>query len=130
MKKRILFSELITCLLMAIWAAPAPAVNTVTVSGNVISITAIDSDWSWDDDFPNHLAGLRISSIQFVPGADDDRAIIEEGDDSGPEAFDSDTCSINQPRIKYFNGTQLRPVLDFDAGTYSTGAKVIIIIGN
>lgn len=127
MKKQL--NYLLIAVAITLLAIPAMAANTITASGNVITITSIDSDWTWSDtisstDYPY---GIKLVSITFVPGAASDRCIVKEGSDSGPPFFDSDEMTDNDPRGWPYHQTILKPMLDVSAGTYSAGSKVIII---
>lgn len=103
------------------------AANTVTISGNVITISTIDSDWSWSDDYPSS-ATLPIGGIIFVPGATDDVCVIKEGSAAGAELFEVRSADVYDQKGFSYGGAKLRPVLDVSAGTYSAGSKVVIII--
>lgn len=105
------------------------AANTVTVTGNVIEITDIDSDWSWSDSFPSHES-LPIGAVIFKPGAADDQCVLEEATTSGASFFDVTASDEYSEKGMNFSGARLRPVLDFSDGTYSAGSKVIIIIND
>ncbi len=103
--------------------------NQVDRTKNVITISSIDSDWSWSDTFPNYNE-VRLQQIRFYPGAVDDVCIIKEGSDSATAAHVFEyTASVDTlPAVDYYHGTGSSPVLDFSAGTYSSGSSVTIII--
>lgn len=112
--------------LFAFLSFEAQAANTVTRTGNVIYITDIDSDWSWSDTFPNY-GKILVKSIQFNGAQADDQCVIKEATDSGAPLFDVTVEDAYDQRFKPF-GVLLRPVLDYSAGTYTAGSKVIIIL--
>ena len=123
--KKFLFITFLIFFLFSTWAAYAE--NTINRRGNAITISSIDSDWSWSDTFPNY-ARIKIVSIQFNGGAADDQCVIKNQLDTGPHIFDVTVADTYDQRYKLYMGTSLQPVLDYDAGTYSAGATVIFII--
>ncbi len=119
MKKLIL----IVFVLFFLFSGIAVAANTITPTGNFVTIEDIDSDWSWSDQFPNYPRVFLIG-IQFNPGAADDQCVIKEGSDTGSDIMDVTAESAYDERYKPV-GVESRPVLDYSAGTYSAGSKVI-----
>lgn len=101
--------------------------NTVVRNGNVIEISDIDSDWSWSDTFPQYPQ-MPVVSIQFNGAAADDQCVIKNATDTGPALFDVLVVDEYDQRYKLFNGTLLKPVLDYSAGTYTAGSTVILIL--
>lgn len=102
---------------------------TVTKKGSTIEIKGttgtIDADWDFTDSIND--GGLFIESIQLVPATVGDQCIIKEGSATGPDIFNfPPATALNDPLIKYFNGTRKRPFLDVSDGTYTAGGKVII----
>jgi len=104
------------------------AANTVSRSGNVITISSIDSDWLWSDTFPL-LAKVPVIAIFFKGAAADDACVIKEGSASGPAFFDVKVNDSYDQRQGLYGGAKLRPVLDYSAGTYTAGSTVTIILG-
>jgi hypothetical protein len=103
--------------------------NQVDRVGNFITIKEIDSDWDHTVLFPNYNE-IRLQAIRFHPGAVDDVCIIKEGSDgaNAPRTFEYTASEDTLPAIEYYGGVGSKPVLDFSAGTYSSGSSVTIII--
>jgi hypothetical protein len=106
--------------------------NTIKLNNYFLSLTAIDSDWLWSTQWPEMESGIRLYSIQFVPGAANDRCIITEATITGAEIYDSDECTDNSPRVKLMGGVRCRPCLDFNYtdAVYSAGSKVLLILSD
>jgi len=129
MKKRIL-GILVACLVLM--SGPAFGVNTIKYVSPVVEITDIDSDWLYSTaTFLGTTGRINIISIQFNPGAADDHCVILDTNAAGPAIFDVTSYDAYDQRIKYFQQPNpgFKPFLDYSAGTYSAGAKVIIILG-
>lgn len=94
---------------------------TVTKSGNVKNITVIDVDWDQGQVYP-------LESIQFVPGAGGDCLVVKEGSASGAVIFYAKAPATLDGNmfVKYFNGQNHRPYIDFSDCTLSSGHRVII----
>lgn len=107
------------------------AVNTINFLSHIIEISSIDSDWDFEDTFGVGASRLNIISIQFVPGAADDQCVIKDTSDTGPAFFDVTSYDTQYDLFKTFDSPNagFKPYLDYSDGTYSTGAKVIIILG-
>jgi hypothetical protein len=95
--------------------------NTVTTNGNVITLSALDSDYDF---------GKRSSweSIQFVPGAAGDILVIKDKTDAGPTlvrfvAQDTGTMVL-------YDIGRCWPFLDFSDCTIGAGtaANVRVIL--
>lgn len=105
--------------------------NTIIVSGNVIEITDIDSDWSWYDTlvaYATSKTGIPIHSIQFKPIATGDRCVIKNGSAAAASVFDKAAATAYDDKELYFHGEEIKPFLDVGDGSYSAGAKVIITL--
>jgi len=112
---------LTVCLL----CGPCLAANTIKSIEGSVTISSIDSDYTFATTFPNSTSGLRMVSIRFNPGAADDICVIKNGSDTGSELFNSGKCVDEYDvRIEYYNSMIRRPYLDFSAGTYSSGSTV------
>jgi len=109
------------------FAIPCQAGNTVNHVGNVIEISAIDSDWTWTDTLPERSDGIKVKSIQFNPGAADDVLVIEEASASGPRSVYFKCADTTVQKTKYFDDVKIKPFLDESDCTLSEGATVIII---
>ena len=103
------------------------AANTVTLSRNIITITDIDSDFTWAN-YVSDGKAMRISSIQFH-GAADEVCILKSGSDAGPIFFKATIESVYYPQYMPLNGIGLKPYLDFSAGSYGATSMVIFILG-
>ncbi len=121
-----------TLISLFIWAIPAVDANTITYSEGTFTLTisGINSDWTWTDTFPTKLNGIRVHSIRFNPGAANDRCIINAGSVSGGDLFDSSVATdSSEGSIQYYpSELRLKPVLDVSDGTYNASAKVTIIV--
>ena len=111
--------RLIVFLVIMAVVFPAYAANTVTTNGKIVEVSAIDSDW-------NPQASYKIVSITFVPGAVSDACVIKNGSATAATVFHA-ISGDGEPRVAYFMGETLVPFLDFSDGTFSAGAKVIIL---
>jgi hypothetical protein len=134
MKKRFqcsVFSFFVLALCSMLFALSfAQADDIATRSGNVILIEPAEhpnQDWAWTDTFPQSTSGIKVKAVLFTPGAADDHCVIEEGSVNGPSFFDV-TCPSAEEKGFPFAGATLRPVMDYSEGTYSSGAKIMIIL--
>ena len=128
MKK--LVGILIVLMLLFI-GANSYAVNTITFTSPTVMLIAIDADWSWTETLGSGMSRVNIISITFIPTATDDHCVIKDTNGTGPTifekkaatAFDSQTIYYPQPNAGF------KPFLDVGDGSYTAGAKVIIILG-
>lgn len=118
MKKLIVF---FLAIFMIIFASAAFSENTVSIYGQVVAVSAMDSDYA--------LGGGNVVSIEFFGGAVNDRLVIKNGSDSGPVLFDRIVSDLTFPPIKYFFNSWLTPVIDFSDCTLSAGHKIVFIKG-
>ena len=128
---------LIAILLMSLmfWGS-AYAENTIDVSGNgmTVTISAIDSDWTWTDSFTanKYANGVRVDYIRFHPGATDDICSIEDYNDNDVKHFLVKCADTYDDRIQYYCGAKLKLFLDFDdtdgtwTAAYTAGCSVTI----
>lgn len=103
--------------------------NTISHNNNNIILSSLDSDWVWTDTLSDlkFATGVHVVSIQFIPGASDDRCVIDDTEIGGGIQFDSGPCADTyDTKIKYYQPKLMRPVLDFSDGTYSAGSSIII----
>jgi len=100
--------------------SPARASNTVSYVGNVIEISAIDSDW-------NSTETRKIQYIIFVPGASNDVLVMKEASATGPTVVYMKSTD-GEPRIAYLEGQSADLYLDYSDCTFNTGAKVLIML--
>ena len=99
--------------------------NTIKQTGMVVEITDIDSDWSWLTRFPFADSGIELDSIQFNPGAADDKCVIKAGSETAASIFDVICKDLNE-KNKYYRGDVYKVFFDFSASVISAGAKIII----
>jgi len=119
------FLMVLMAVMLVLAASVAWAANTVNPVEGCVTVSSIDSDYTFATTFPSDTSGLRLVSIRFNPGAADDVCIIKNGSDTGPELFNSGKCVDEyDPRIEYYHSVIRRPYLDFSAGTYSSGSTV------
>ena len=106
--------------------------NTINRVGNVVELSAIDTDWTWSDTFTESIYenGLRIDWIQFNTAAATDVCIIKEASATGPKIFKAsgNTIDTTDERIVYYHGARLKPFLDVGDGSYNASATVIICL--
>jgi len=105
--------------------------NTINLSGNVIEISNIDSDWNWYDTlvaYATSKVGIPIHSIQFLPGATNDRCVLKNGSITKAAFFDKIAEDVYDNTQFRFDGEEFKPVLDVSVGVYSANAKIIIIL--
>ena len=102
--------------------------NTTKLGSKSITITGLDANWSWETDGP-FPAGIRITSIVFIPSATADRMIIRDGSSTGAEIFDSGgavgTAPIFEPIIPT---KKLYPTITIAQCTLGTAANAKVII--
>ena len=93
-----------------------------------LEITSITGDWDYKASKPGNWPDFpRLNSIEFHPGSANDRMVIKQFDDDGPTRFDSNYVDDqSDSRIKYFNGTRVKPYIDYSDCVLSAGHKVII----
>ena len=125
---------LIAILLM--FAVPVYAVNTIDVSndGMTITITAIDTDWTWSDNFTasKYANGIRINYIRFNPEATGDICSIEDYDNGDLKHFLVNCADGYDDRVQYYYGAKLKLELDVDdtngtwTASYSAGSSITI----
>jgi len=105
--------------------------NTITLSGNVIEISTIDTDWNWYDTlvaYATSQVGVPLHSVQFLPGAANDRCVLKNGSVTAAAFFDKIAEDVYDNTQFKFDGEEFKPVLDVSAGVYSADAKLIIIL--
>lgn len=89
-----------------------------------IHLTAIDSDWNFNGNFPEHAHdGLDVDWMLFSPAAATDKCVIMNRSDAGVRIFQSDR---GERQLIYYNGKRIFPYLDFSAGTFNASAVLII----
>lgn len=116
------FLSIFLTVFIIVLASHGWAANTVATGGpysNVVTVTAMDSDYD---------AGSyrQLQSIQFNPGSDgSDVLIVRDGSATGSIIFKStDTSNAS---IEYYDGLRLQPYIDYSECTLTTGHLVKII---
>jgi len=118
-------------------AVPVYAVaNVIDVSddGLTITISSIDADWTWTDNFTaaKYAAGIRVNYIRFHPGATNDICSIEDADNGDAKHFLVKCADTYDDRIQYYSGSKLKLFLDLDdtdgtwTAAYTAGASITI----
>ena len=79
---------------------------TEATKGIFTKISAIDADWDAGETIPIH-------SIEFIPGASDDELVVFEQSVAGGVECCRLKSTDGEPRIKYFDGNDVWPVIDF-----------------
>lgn len=102
--------------------------TTLLEKDGALELSAINADWDYKTARPSSWPKVpRIGSIEFHPGAANDRCIFRHKDVGGVRRFDSNYAeSDNDSRIKYFHGQRVQPYLKFSECTFAAGAYVII----
>ncbi len=104
---------------------------TVTKSDLMISITGIDADWVWTDEYVSgsRAESLKVQWIYFSPGATDDVLAIEHINASGSRIFPNTAAAdaYSPIAIPYY-GAKLKPYIDFSDCTLSAGHQVLILL--
>ena len=104
--------------------------NVTTHGRNTVTITGLDADWAWNDDggFDTSM-GLKVSSIQFNPGAANDVMIIRDGGIDATALLNTNPLTTVDPMIKYFNPPRwVRPVIDISDCTLGAAGDAEVII--
>ena len=93
-----------------------------------LELTEVAADWSYKASKPSNWPELpRISSVQFDPGATDDKLIVKDDGDTGPRrCVLGPADNPNDQRIKYFFGARFVPSIDFSECTLSAGHRIVI----
>lgn len=118
----------ILALVLLLAGASARAANTVNKSGCIVTVSAMDSDFDLAAAGYGPGAGWRLVSIEFFGGAANDRLLVKDGSDTGPEMFDRTIDDVRVPAIKYFMGAEAQPLIDYSECTLSAGHKVIFTL--
>ena len=94
--------------------------NTVTITGPVITISNIDSDYDLNDTLPIQSIRLNAGGVCTC--------VIKNGGDAGATLFKASGAAAGDTVIQYYDGVLAHPFLDFSAGTYVAGTEVTIIL--
>ena len=122
--------------ILLMFAVPVYAANTIDVSddGMTITISAIDSNWTWTDNFTGakYTNGIRVNYIRFHPGATNDLCSIEDSDNGDVKHFLVKCADTYDDKIQYYYGSKLKLVLDVDdtdgtwTAAYTAGCSLTI----
>ena len=105
--------------------------NTVVRSEyKAVTISAMDSDWTWTDTFTEdgRAKGIPLWCVEFTPGAVNDVLVMQDTDANGSHIFPSNELADAKPQIKYYGGQVHRPFIDFSESTLSAGHQIIITL--
>ena len=119
----IIITIMLIFLASGVWAA-----NTITKVGNIVTISAIDSEWTWTDTFTTAISGIRVEGIIFKPGAADDIFVIKNGSTSGPQFMPVKCENEYDTRYLPLRGAMVKPYFDYANSTVSVGAVIVIIL--
>jgi hypothetical protein len=125
--KKYIAQIMVIAVLTLIISGSCFAAATVTKTGRIVEITAIDADWLWSTTFPNDQQ-IKVVSIEFFGGSANDIIVIKDGSDTGAILMKRKIPDTDYSSTKYFMGARLRPVIDFSDCTLSSGHKVIITL--
>lgn len=104
--------------------------NTIKLSTNnrKITISDIDSDWTWSDtiDSTTWPQGIRLWCIKFTPVQADDKCVIHEDGDADDNIFDVTCRDIYDDKIWYYPDVPVMPKLIVASGSYAAGTKITI----
>jgi hypothetical protein len=104
--------------------------NVTTQGRGTIVITGLDADWTYTTDggFDAGI-GCLVSSIQFLPSAQNDIMQVHDGGVDGALIFDSGPAGGTAPIFKNFDPPRwVRPVIDITDCNLDTEADAKVII--
>jgi hypothetical protein len=124
---------IIIFIMVILTCANAQAANTIKSDGEGITISNIDSDWKWTDNYSYNPSyrdkGIPVISIQFRPGAVGDKCVFKIRRAKGVKIVTLEAKNDDDDIIKYWFGVPLRLFMDYSEGTFSAGSEVMISIG-
>lgn len=102
--------------------------NTITTGQGIISITNIDSDWSWLTTLPQHVAGIRVEEMTFTMLHENDYLVLRDGSASGATIayFKNLTGTTGTGQTFTPRGIKLRPFLDVSASSPDLNSELLI----
>ena len=118
-------------IMMLIFLLPLTAIgaNTVTRTGNTCNVSAMDGNFVYTDvgAWPSgYTKGVKVVSIQFIPGAANDFVIIREGSIAGGFITKLESTD-GEPRIFIpASPTTYKPAIKYSENTLSSGHRIII----
>jgi len=96
--------------------------NTITVSKNVVALSAIDSNYLWTESKPGNVNGLPVFTVMFQAGGTSaNTLVLRDGSLTGP-IFLSVTLANDVTDTFPFVGAILRPVMAIADQTFTSGA--------
>lgn len=103
--------------------------NTITVSKNVIALSAMDSDYLWTESLPSHVHGIPVFTLMFrAGGTSANTLVLRDGSLTGP-IFLSVTLANDVTDTFPFVGAILSPVMVIANCTFTSGALWSICFG-
>jgi hypothetical protein len=112
---------------------PLYAANTIIWGTEVIDISAMDSDWTWNEKggpYTSDKEGIVVKYILFLPGAIGDVLVIKNGSATKESLFPDMAVPVKQANIMYYQGRMLKPFIDYSESTLSAGHRVMIGLGH
>ena len=104
--------------------------NTITPGPNVVSLTAVDSDYLWTESLPGHVNGVPIFAIVFRAGnTSANTLVLRDGSLTGG-IFLSVTLALDVTQTYLFGGAILRPCMEFTDCTFTTGHLWNFVFGH
>ena len=107
---------------------------TVTVSGNLVEVTALSDNWHFGTSgnpdpliMANELEpGPFIRHIVLSPGTKTDAVLILRERNSSGASY-TIRCAVPQRQVQVdFHGKQFKPYIDYDNSTLGTDHKITI----
>jgi len=108
--------------------------NTTTTTGQFVTITGLDANWSLAGDMPGFATdGLRVKSIQFNPSGANDVALVRNKTSAGAKLFDVSCDGANNQKVQYYDGPggigqQMWPSITIAQWTLSSAAAASLTI--
>jgi len=103
--------------------------NTITRSKNVISLSAMDSNYLWSESLPGHVNGVPVFAVMFrAGGTSANTLILRDGGTTGA-IFLSVTLAATVTETFPLVGAILRPAMLYSEQTFTTGAMWSFLFG-
>jgi hypothetical protein len=104
--------------------------NTITVSKNVIALSAMDSDYQWTENLPSHVHGIPVFAITFTAGiTSNNTLVLRNGSLTGP-AFFKVVLAANAFETFLFGGALLQLCMEYTDCTFTSGATWSFLFGH
>ena len=103
--------------------------NTITSDGRNLHITAIDSNWNWNDTtaWGSKCPYVYMHAIEFHPSGSSDRVILREGSTDGVIIFDEECADKTDSRRINYYGRKMSPVLAVGECLFTTAANAVLM---